>query len=141
MSKFFLWISGVISTDFSRKAKKTNKVQLINISVSHFCEIASWVLRYYKIPYEEHNFSPFEHIFPVLSVRKGMKENSLSSSKFEKADVLLSNSNDKVAKQSLGSKTSVPVAVFPDGSVGTSTSSSLEDAFTYLHVSLAPYRT
>ena len=104
-------------TDFVRKAKSSNKAQLLVIPYSHFCELAIWSLQIAEIDCEIHGYAPGQHLLPVLALRKGGSSQHLASSSH--VQPVQKESSSVSAKEEGGGATSVPVLVMPDGRVLT----------------------
>jgi len=123
---WIVFISKLLSPDFKTAAKASNKIQVITIGFSHFCELAIWSLKARNLPYEEYVCTPIQHIFPSLTVRVGDKAQKYLSESSRTSEVAPPNLNDEelaAFNERLRSKdrqaraTAVPLAVCPDGQI------------------------
>jgi hypothetical protein len=127
---WLLWFAKIFSPNFFTLARESNKVQLVTIAFSHYCEIAAWALHFGKVPVQEHAYSPGQHVLPVLNLRIGSKDKKYlsKSSRMKSAKEAKSEENNKedLSNEERAKKekrdtsaraTAVPVAVQPNGNV------------------------
>jgi glutathione S-transferase len=57
--------------DLKARASSTQRVQLLTIPYSHYCELARWSLEVADIEYDEHGYSPGAHVLQTLALRVG----------------------------------------------------------------------
>lgn len=110
---FFVILAHWTQYDYAARAKKLQKIQLVSISYSHYCELARWALQLQGIPYEEHKYSPVQHVLPVIAARipSGGKK---YLPKTTKTLLIRPESNLDKANKNSGA-TSVPVCVLNNG--------------------------
>uniref|UniRef100_A0A7S0VQZ4 GST C-terminal domain-containing protein n=1 Tax=Hemiselmis tepida TaxID=464990 RepID=A0A7S0VQZ4_9CRYP len=102
-------------TDFRKKARSSNKLQMISISYSHYCEFARFALLVDKVEFEELKCAPGQHILPTLALRYGGETPAISESA---AMYKVGKEGEAKAKAEKAARsTATPVAVAPDGSV------------------------
>jgi len=103
-------------TDFSKKARETNRAQLITIPFSHYVEFARWTWELSKKAFDENAYLPGQHVLPVLALRLGGSERYLSSSSFVTA---VGRDANALSRQdaSKARSTAVPALVQPSGKV------------------------
>ncbi|KAJ1422223.1 hypothetical protein B484DRAFT_452449, partial [Ochromonadaceae sp. CCMP2298] len=121
---WIVFFSKWLSPDFKKLAATSKRIQLVTISISHYCEIASWSLKLANIPFVEHDYAPLQHVLPALRVRVGSGGKHLSSSSRTTPAAPNMSAEEAVvweAKQAKADRAArsaaVPVAVCPDGSV------------------------
>jgi glutathione S-transferase len=152
---FFVWISQWVTPNYYSLAKSTNKVQIITLAFSHFCEVATWSLKLANIPFREHAYAPGQHVLPAIRVRLGgpsgekhLSESSRVTSIKEckirdQASAENGEIDEKTRKyQSNREKstraTAVPVAILPNGQVLTDSWSIAEYAQSHLSTTCLP---
>lgn len=94
-------IAKLTQPNFRSRAEKTGVIQLLGISISHFCEFSSWILMLNGVKFEEHAYAPLQHVLPVIALRVGDKNNKFFPP----------------SNPTKGSAGSVPIATLPDGRV------------------------
>jgi hypothetical protein len=122
---WIVFLSKWLSPNFKKIAASTQRIQLVTISISHYCDMASWALKLKNIPFVEHGYAPGQHVLAALRVRVGSSEKHLSSSSrttpatpsnMEPEEALAwaaqQDRRDRAARSA-----ALPVAVCPDGSV------------------------
>mmetsp|Transcript_7874 Transcript_7874/g.13039 ORF Transcript_7874/g.13039 Transcript_7874/m.13039 type:complete len:321 (+) Transcript_7874:122-1084(+) len=123
---WMVFFSKLLSPNFHALAKTSKAIQLISISVSHYCEIATWALKLQKIPFEEYGYDPLQHVFPTLAVGVGDKSQRHLSTSSRTTAVPSPHLNEeeraaKMAKEirrdQQARATAAPVAVCPDGTI------------------------
>lgn len=120
----------LINPNYFKLAERENKVQVLTIAFSHYCELAVWSLKAGNIPYQEHGFAPGQHFLPVLSVRMGTDQKYLSTSSrvtgvkektIQNSPELYAEDEERRKKALKKDKAmrsgAVPVAITPDGKV------------------------
>lgn len=127
MAPFIITLAKWTSPDFLARAKISQVPQLLSISVSHYCELASWSLKQAGIKFEEYGYAPGQHVLPVLALRVGGPTKHLSSSSRMKSPSEASGAQaeavDEAAQRRQARRdqsaraTAVPVMVLPDGNV------------------------
>jgi len=123
MSSWIVFVARLLSPDFRQLSREVNRVQLITISFSHYCELARWALDWCGVAYDEYGAAPLQHVFPTLSIRIGKQGSHLSSSSRTTEVALPGLSPEELdSKKKRDEKTdkaarvaAVPVAVAPDG--------------------------
>mmetsp|Transcript_57847 Transcript_57847/g.137659 ORF Transcript_57847/g.137659 Transcript_57847/m.137659 type:complete len:291 (+) Transcript_57847:97-969(+) len=105
MAPLVVYVAKWTQPDYKEQAKRDNRVQLLTIPYSHYNEAARWALSKAKVDFEEHAFSPGEHILPLLKARVGGATKLVSAS---------STFGAETGKH----YTAVPFAWLPDGSAG-----------------------
>ena len=91
----------LVSGDFKEISRKQQRPQMVTIPFSHYVEFARWSLLYARVQFDEHPFTPGDHILPTLSVRLADKQKAAKGS-------------DGDEKENL---TLVPLVVLPEGEV------------------------
>jgi glutathione S-transferase len=131
MAPFIVTLAKWLSPDFFALARSSQVPQLLSISVSHYCELASWSLKQAGIKFNEHGYAPGQHVLPVLALRVGGATKHLSSSSRMKspsesvgADTAAGGEEEGAARRQAAARrdqsaraTAVPVVALPDGSV------------------------
>jgi hypothetical protein len=110
MNSVFVFISKYISPNYFLISRKSDRIQIISIAISHYCEFACWSLLLGNKKFDEHCYAPVQHLFPVLSVRIDKNGKKIVSQTSR-----TNSPKENVVKR--GGTTSVPLAIFPDGSV------------------------
>jgi hypothetical protein len=93
---------------------------LLSISISHYCELASWSLKQAGIKFNEHGYAPGQHVLPVLALRVGGATKHLSSSSRMKspsefAGAVVDAGVEAARRDQSARATAVPVVAMPDG--------------------------
>lgn len=103
--------------DFFGLASRSNILQVVTISFSHFTELAVWSLRAGHKAFMEHGYAPIFHILPALFVRlcDGRRHLCLTS-RIIRMDEILDPETAKKHDEERRS-TVVPVGVLPNGEV------------------------
>mmetsp|Transcript_20983 Transcript_20983/g.19120 ORF Transcript_20983/g.19120 Transcript_20983/m.19120 type:complete len:307 (+) Transcript_20983:41-961(+) len=101
--------------DYKLLAKKTNRIQLITLRVSHYVEFARWCLQLGNKSFDEHGFAPGQHVLPVLSVRIDKYTGKLNISDSACVEKLQKSNNNTKKSNKSSRATAVPVAVLPSG--------------------------
>eukprot|EP01038_Epipyxis_sp_PR26KG_P006192 gene6192-8529_t len=104
-----------ILPNLQQQAKNSGSIQLVTISVSHFCELACWALKIGGISYQEHHYAPVQHVFAAYPIRIPDKDTKYLS-KTSKVETV-GKEVDPKKDDSKGRSSNVPVAVCPDGTV------------------------
>ena len=123
---WMVFFAKLLSPNFKQIAKESNKIQLVTIGFSHYCELAAWCLKAEGIPFTEHAYGPAQHVLPAIALRVGGKsEKHLSSSSRMTVVVSPNQTPEEAAKiaarevkrDKSARSTAVPVAVDPHGEV------------------------
>mmetsp|Transcript_39222 Transcript_39222/g.91631 ORF Transcript_39222/g.91631 Transcript_39222/m.91631 type:complete len:318 (+) Transcript_39222:110-1063(+) len=102
-------------TNFPRKAKSSNKVQMISIAYSRYCEFARFALIAAKVDFDELACIPGQHVLPALALRFSGDKPSVSTSKGMHK---VGKEGEAQAKAERAARTTAtPVAVAPDGTI------------------------
>jgi hypothetical protein len=125
MSSWIVFLARLLSPDFRQLSRETDRVQLISISFSHYCELARWALDWCGVAYDEYGAAPLQHVFPALSIRIGQQETHLSTSSRTtevampglSPEELDSKKKRDEKKDRSARAAAVPVAVAPDGTI------------------------
>ena len=103
--------------NFVEKAKQSGRLQLLTIPYSHYVEFARWSLQIRNIKFVEHQFSPMQHILPIISVRIRHENITVPSTTTTKIIRPERMNNIKKKKSASAGATSVPLAILPSGQV------------------------
>ncbi len=130
MAPFIVNLARWTNPNFFSLAKKENAIQVLTISISHYCDFSLWALKLGKKNFVEHGYAPGQHVLPVLSLRVGGEKKFLSNSsrvtgveEQKRKESLEVSSMDEQTKKKLEKRdasarsTAVPVAVLPNGDV------------------------
>lgn len=90
----------LIVPDGRKLAAKKNRIQLLTIPYSHYCDLGAWALKVAGHDFDEHPYPPGLHVPPTLVARLGGEVKALSTSSAPGT-----------------TPTTLPVAILPDGTV------------------------
>lgn len=122
-----LRLAKLFSPDLEKLARSSGVMQVLTISVSHYCELACWSLQLGGKAFHEHGYAPGQHVLPVLAFRVGDKARKHLSTTSRVQEVQpvdtsetapLTMSEEKRRRKDAATRsTATPVAVLPDGTV------------------------
>ena len=118
MGTFIVTLARWTQPNFVEKARQSGRLQLLTIPYSHYVEVARWSLQIGNIKFVEHQFSPMQHIIPVISVRIRPEQITVpttTTTKIIRPESI--NKDDKKKKSATAGATSVPLAILPSGQV------------------------
>lgn len=123
---WLVFFAKLFMPNYGRLAKKTQRVQLVTIGFSHYCELAVWCLKVRGIPYDEHSYAPAQHVLAALALRISNKAERYISTSSRTTEVVLPNMSPealaaKAAREAKIDKgrrsTAVPGAICPEAKV------------------------
>mmetsp|Transcript_49889 Transcript_49889/g.124502 ORF Transcript_49889/g.124502 Transcript_49889/m.124502 type:complete len:320 (-) Transcript_49889:302-1261(-) len=103
--------------DYVKKAKQSNKLQMISISYSHYCEFARFALLAAKVDFEELQCIPGQHILPTLALRFSGETPAVSES--AAMHKVGKEGESKAKAEKAARATATPVAVSAEGAIYT----------------------
>ena len=118
MGSFIVTLARWTQPNFVEKAKQSGRLHLLTIPYSHYVEFARWSLQIRSIKFVEHQFSPMQHILPVISVRirhENITVPNTTTTKIIRPQKI--NKDNKKKKSASAGATSVPLAILPSGQV------------------------